>query len=52
MVARAQRAVLELVPGITDPASIKYRNEAELLAGSDDPIETIASATAFLEGDG
>ena len=33
-----QRAVLELVPGITDPASIKYRNEAELLAGRDDPM--------------
>jgi lipopolysaccharide/colanic/teichoic acid biosynthesis glycosyltransferase len=32
-----QRAVLELVPGITDPASIKYRNESELLAQSADP---------------
>ncbi len=27
-----QRAVLLLVPGITDPASIKYRNENEVLA--------------------
>ena len=32
-----QRAVLELMPGITDPASIKYRNESELLAQSADP---------------
>lgn len=32
-----QRKVLELVPGITDPASIAYRNESELLAGSQDP---------------
>lgn len=35
-----QRAVLELTPGITDPASIKYRNENELLAASDDPVGT------------
>lgn len=26
-------------PGITDPASIAYRNEEELLAGADDPTE-------------
>ncbi|MCL6442253.1 MAG: sugar transferase [Alicyclobacillus sp.] len=32
-----QRRVLELVPGITDPASIKYRNESELLATAYDP---------------
>ena len=32
-----QRAVLALMPGITDPASIHYRNESELLGGSDDP---------------
>jgi lipopolysaccharide/colanic/teichoic acid biosynthesis glycosyltransferase len=31
-----QRAVLELMPGITDPASIKYRNENELLAAATD----------------
>jgi len=31
-----QRAVLELMPGITDPASIKYRNENELLAATRD----------------
>jgi lipopolysaccharide/colanic/teichoic acid biosynthesis glycosyltransferase len=35
-----QRAVLELMPGITDPASIKYRHESELLAQSDDPVST------------
>lgn len=32
-----QRAVLALVPGITDPASIAYRDEARLLAAADDP---------------
>ncbi len=32
-----QRRVLALVPGITDPASIAYRDEAALLAESDDP---------------
>lgn len=40
-----QAAVLSLVPGITDPASIAYRNEEEILAESEDPekeyIETI-----------
>lgn len=35
-----QRAVLNLVPGITDPASIKYRNESEILALSKDPEQT------------
>jgi len=29
-----QMAVLRLMPGITDPASIKYRNENELLAAT------------------
>ncbi|MEA4924856.1 MAG: sugar transferase [Syntrophomonadaceae bacterium] len=29
-----QKAVLNLLPGITDPASIKYRNENELLAAT------------------
>ncbi len=33
----AQRAVLELTPGLTDPASIAYRNEEEVLARADDP---------------
>ena len=31
-----QREVLQLIPGITDPASIKYRNENELLAATRD----------------
>lgn len=35
-----QRKVLDLVPGITDPASIRYRNESELLALSDNPEHT------------
>ncbi|MBQ9639532.1 MAG: sugar transferase [Bacteroidales bacterium] len=29
--------VLDVRPGITDPASIKYRNENELMAQADDP---------------
>jgi len=33
----AQRAVLRLVPGITDPASIRYRDEASDLSSSADP---------------
>jgi lipopolysaccharide/colanic/teichoic acid biosynthesis glycosyltransferase len=33
----AQRAVLRLVPGITDPASIRYRDEATELARAADP---------------
>ena len=33
----AQRAVLDLVPGITDPASIEYRDEAAVLATHADP---------------
>jgi len=32
-----QRRVLELTPGVTDPASLAYRNEASLLAGAPDP---------------
>ena len=32
-----QSAVLSLVPGITDPASIKYASESELLGASEDP---------------
>jgi lipopolysaccharide/colanic/teichoic acid biosynthesis glycosyltransferase len=35
-----QRRVLELVPGITDPASIAYRDEAAVLAGHSD-AETV-----------
>lgn len=32
-----QKAVLKLRPGITDPASIRFRNESELLATAADP---------------
>ncbi len=32
-----QQRVLELIPGITDPASIAFRDEAVLLAGYEDP---------------
>lgn len=35
-----QRMVLEMKPGITDPASIRYRSESSLLAGSPDPETT------------
>lgn len=31
------RVILKLRPGITGPASLKYRNEEELLVGVDDP---------------
>lgn len=34
-----QRRVLEVPPGITDLASIKFRNESELLANTPDPEE-------------
>lgn len=33
------RRVLELRPGITGPASLKYRDEEELLAKVDNPVE-------------
>ena len=40
-----QRRVLELLPGITDPASLKYRDENDVLARAADPercyLETI-----------
>ncbi len=32
--------VLSVRPGITDPASLKYRDEADILAKSDNPEET------------
>jgi lipopolysaccharide/colanic/teichoic acid biosynthesis glycosyltransferase len=38
-----QRNVLNVRPGITDPASIFYRNENELLAKSSDPENTYIS---------
>jgi lipopolysaccharide/colanic/teichoic acid biosynthesis glycosyltransferase len=34
----AQRKVLSVRPGITDPASIRFRNENEMLEGRPDPI--------------
>lgn len=32
-----ERAMLSIRPGITSPATLKYRNEEELLAAQDDP---------------
>ena len=32
-----QRQVLRVRPGITDPASVEFRNESELMAGNPDP---------------
>lgn len=32
------RIILSLLPGITGPATLKYRNEEELLASVDDPL--------------
>ena len=34
-----QRAIITVKPGITDYASIEYRNENELLEGKSDPVE-------------
>ena len=34
-----QRLVLSVRPGITDPASIRFRNENEMLEGKTDPID-------------
>ncbi|MDH3511416.1 MAG: sugar transferase, partial [Gammaproteobacteria bacterium] len=34
------REILKLRPGITGPASIRYRDEEEILAGVDDPERT------------
>jgi len=34
----ADRIILQLRPGITGPASLKYKNEEELLASVDDPL--------------
>ena len=33
-----ERAVLDLRPGITDPASLQYRNEEEVLRSAADPL--------------
>ncbi len=40
----AQGAILALRPGITDLASIKYRNESDLLALAEDPDQTYVDA--------
>ena len=34
-----QRKILRYKPGLTDPASLKYRNEEEILTKYDDPIQ-------------
>ena len=34
-----KRAILKLRPGITGPASLKYRDEETILAHVDDPIQ-------------
>ena len=39
MLQGEERAILDLRPGITGPASLKYRNEEDLLASKDDPIK-------------
>ena len=36
--AGEDREILQLKPGITGPASLKYRNEEEILASVEDPI--------------
>lgn len=38
--AKARPLILSVRPGITDPASIAFRNESEILAASDDPEAT------------
>jgi lipopolysaccharide/colanic/teichoic acid biosynthesis glycosyltransferase len=54
-----RKQILSVRPGITDPASIEFRNESALLAASTDPekmyIEEIlpkklASSRRYLEG--
>lgn len=35
-----EKVVLSVPPGITDRASIEFRNENELLSGSSDPVQT------------
>src|SRR6266699_2111728 len=34
-----ERTILKVRPGITDPASVRFRNEGEILRGSADPDE-------------
>jgi lipopolysaccharide/colanic/teichoic acid biosynthesis glycosyltransferase len=35
-----QRAVLEVKPGLTDPATLAFRGEADVLGASEDPERT------------
>lgn len=37
--SKEQQEVIEVTPGITDYASIEFRNENEMLEGKEDPIE-------------
>lgn len=39
MLQGEDRLILELRPGITGPASLKYRNEEEILAKMEDPLK-------------
>jgi lipopolysaccharide/colanic/teichoic acid biosynthesis glycosyltransferase len=43
---RTRDVILSVRPGITDPASIEFRNEIELLEGSADPIQTYVQEIA------
>ena len=47
MYTPGQMRVLSVRPGITSLASIRYRNENEILAASDDPLRAAAAASAF-----
>lgn len=40
MYSDEQKKVLDVRPGITDPASLKYFNESEILAKAEDPEKT------------
>jgi hypothetical protein len=45
----AQRKVLELAPGITDPASLAYIDESSFLARADDPMAAYRTDAALAE---
>lgn len=44
-----QQQVLDLIPGITDPASIKYRNENELLAASAEEYDELSAEDLYIK---